>query len=178
MRNPGLGYWSLMGMSVLSGMEPEAWLTVLDRGRQSCTSLHGETVPKLCSKEEWLGRGGQGSQTCVPHSPSFHCIFSMTLSGQWFWKEDTSFQVQVGQAGLFYLSSFAESVEAVYLHGGALGQHMKGRHSVKTLASRDLCKSEESAVLRYWDLGLRYNHHLHSWIIAMCIIKALHFLFM
>lgn len=174
MRNPGLGYWLLMDMSVLIGMKPEAWLTVLDRGRRSCMSLHGETVPKLCSKEEWLGRGGQGSQTWVPHSPSFHCIFS----GQWFWKEDTSFQEQVGQAGLFYLLSFVESMEAVYLHGGALGQHMKGRHSVKTLASRDLCKSEESAVLRYWDLGLRYNHHLHSWILAMCIFKALHFLFM
>lgn len=50
---------------------------------------------------------------------------------------------------MFYLSSFMESVEAVYLHGGAFGHNMKGHHSVKMLTSRDLCKSEESAVLRY-----------------------------
>lgn len=165
MRNPGLGYWSLMDMSVLSGMEPEAWLTVLDRGRRSCMSLHGETVPKLCSKEEWLGRGGQGSQTWVPHSPSFHCILSIR-------------HFLVNGFERKTLASKSRWVKLVCFIFRPLQSRWSLGSAHEKPPFRDLCKSEESAVLRYWDLGLKYNHHLHSWIIAMCIIKALHFLFM
>lgn len=133
-------------------------LILLGRGRRICASLHGRSALKLCSKER-LGQRRSGFtnvHTTVPASISVLLQPCDTLwpSFQERWVKLVCFLVLLGVCRSLCWHHGAIKYS---LWVSACNETIQQRHP----AHRDLLHTWGiSAVVRYWDLGLRYDQPL------------------